>query len=174
MESYVGQIMLFGFNFAPYGWAICDGSHLSIADYEVLYSLIGTTYGGDGSTTFALPDLRGRVPIHMGQGPGLTDRQLGEKAGTEQVTLQVSQLPTHNHLLEVSSMAEGSTGTPGPAVVFGVSSAAKIYAPTAGRASVTPADPIGFTGDGRPHDNMMPTLVANYCISLYGDFPPHG
>jgi microcystin-dependent protein len=174
MDSYIGQIMLFGFDYAPYGWAICDGRLMSINDHEALYSVIGTTYGGDGKTSFALPDLRGRFPIHIGQGPGLRDYALGQKGGAEQVTLLVSQMPAHMHLLEAAADGVGATGTPGPTVVFGVSSGPKLYAPTAGAPSATPADPIGFAGDSQPHDNMMPTLVANYCISLYGDYPPHG
>ena len=126
MESFVGQIMLFGFGFAPDGWALCDGSLLPIAGNEALFTLIGTTYGGDGDSTFALPDLRGRIPIHMGQAPGLNGYTLGERAGSERVSLQASEMPSHMHLIEAASAESGATGTPGPTVVFGVSNAAKL------------------------------------------------
>lgn len=171
MEPYIGQIMLFGFDYAPVDWAICDGSLLPIAEYDSLFSLIGTTYGGDGVTTFGLPDLRGRVPIHMGQGPGLSNRTLGEMGGTEQVALLASQMPPHSHPVLASAGQSAPTGTPGQGVTFGVAANASIYSSQGGTTQAVLAPSMGQAGGNQPHDNMMPTLVANYCIALYGIYP---
>lgn len=171
MEPFIGQIMLFGFNYAPYGWHICDGSELQIAEYEALYQLIGTTYGGDGVTTFAVPDLRGRVPIHMGQGRGMSNYALGQKGGTETVTLTSGQMPQHSHRVAASSAQVGATGTPSSAVVFASTSGPQIYAAQAGTIAGVLAPSVGLTGGGQSHQNMMPTLAANYCIALFGVYP---
>lgn len=171
MEPFIGQVMLFGFNYAPDGWAVCDGSLMSIAEYQALFTLIGTTYGGDGITTFGLPDLRGRVPLHMGQGPGLTNRTLGEMGGAEQVALTPMQMPAHVHAVMASATVNGATGTPGGTVTFGQTSGPAMFAAQGGPATATLAPSIGTAGQGAPHDNIMPTLVANYCIALTGIYP---
>jgi microcystin-dependent protein len=175
MQSYIGQILLFAFPRVPDGWAVCDGSLQRISDNPTLYQLIGTTYGGDGVNTFALPDLRGRVPLHWGQGNGLTPRFLGEKAGTETVTLVGNNLPSHNHQLQASPSTTAASATPGPTVEF----ATAVGGVTPYASSITGATPevlagssIGMSGGNQPHNNMMPTLIMNYCISLYGVYPP--
>lgn len=172
MEPFIGQILLFAFPRVPDGWLACDGSEVNIADYPSLFELLGTTYGGDGVTTFVLPDLRGRVPVHQGQGGGLTGRVIGQKLGSETVTLTTAQLPTHAHALQVAAVAQGSTGTPGPSVGFAAASGVSPYtAMPSGMASVLSAQSITATGGNQPHDNMMPTLVMNYCIAWDGIYP---
>lgn len=174
MDPFVGQIALFGFNFAPAGWAICDGSLLPISQNDALFALIGTTYGGDGQTNFALPDLRGRIPVHQGQGPGLGNWTMGERAGSETVTLTQGQMPSHGHALVASAAnpAAGATAIPGPSVMLASGGTAVTpYAPAGGSATGLSASSVSVAGGSQPHDNMMPTLVANYCISLFGVFP---
>lgn len=166
-NPYVGEIRLFAGNFAPAGWMLCQGQLLSIAENEVLFQLIGTTYGGDGQSTFALPDLRGRVPVHQGQGPGLSPRTLGETGGTETITLLGGQLPAHTHALHASTAA--ATGTaPGGALLAATSVAS--YDPGAA-ATAMAAGAVGSAGGTQPHDNMAPTLVVSHIISLFGIFP---
>ncbi|MGE5703061.1 MAG: phage tail protein [Clostridia bacterium] len=168
MENYVGEIRMFAGSFAPLGWAICDGTLLDISGNEILFSLIGTTYGGDGQSTFGLPDLRGRVPIHMGQlsGSGNT-YTLGQKAGTETVTLLQGQLPSHTH----TPVAETGNVALSPAVNVWAKLPASGYAtyPSGlqpmSNSAVTPA------GGSQPHDNMMPSLVINFIIALQGLYP---
>ena len=166
-QPYVGEIRMFGGNFAPAGWAFCDGQLLPISENEVIFQLIGTTYGGDGQSTFALPDLQGRIPVHMGQGAGLTSRIIGETSGTESVTLTVNQIPAHNHLVK-STNAVGNSKS-GPQIAAG--DLARVYTNEA-----TPLDPlssstISLTGGSQPHSNMMPTLCVSFIISLFGIFP---
>ena len=167
---YVGEIRLFAGNFAPQGWMFCQGQLLSIAENDVLFTLVGTTYGGDGENSFALPDLRGRVPVHQGQVSGLTPRTLGEVGGTETVTLTASQLPVHTHALHANGAA--ATGTaPGGALLAATGSAS--YDPGAA-ATAMAAGAVGSAGGSQPHDNMAPTLTVNYIISLYGVYPVQG
>jgi microcystin-dependent protein len=175
VTPYIGEIRLFGFGRIPIDWAACNGQLLRIAEYEALFTLIGTTYGGDGITTFGLPDLRGRVPLSLGQGPGLSNYVLGQRAGQEQVTLVSTQIPSHSHSL-MATANPGTTAVPGTGVHLAATTSGTMYAPPANVASMTVMAPISvsFTGDSQPHDNMMPTLVANYCISLYGIFPSPG
>lgn len=165
---YVGEIRLFAGNFAPAGWAICNGSLLAIAENDVLFNLIGTTYGGDGQSTFALPDLRGRVPVHQGQGPGLPPAMMGQLMGTETVTLSTSQLPQHTHVLRAATAA-ASVAAPGNAVLAatGVNSygAPPLTVPMAATA-------VPGVGGSQPHSNMAPFCTLNYIISLFGIFPP--
>ncbi|MGH8558230.1 MAG: phage tail protein [Methylococcales bacterium] len=163
---------MFGGNFAPRGWALCNGQIMSIAQNTALFSLLGTTYGGDGQTTFALPDLRGRVPINPGQGPGLSNYILGEASGTESVTLTVSEMPAHNHLLAANS-ALGSLPSPignFPAGVDdGSGGAFNGYSATAnGTMAPTAASVVG---GNQPHPNMQPFLCVNFIIALEGIFP---
>lgn len=163
---FIGQISMFGGNFAPRNWAFCNGQLLSIAQNSALFSLLGTTYGGNGTTTFALPDLRGRTPIHAGQGPGLSNRVLGESSGSENVTLIVSQMPSHTHAV-----------TPGASSSAATSENPSGQVPAAGGAYDSAANATlqgvtsGATGGSQPHTNMPPYLVINYIIALQGIFP---
>jgi microcystin-dependent protein len=162
-SPYVGEIRMFGGNFAPAGWAFCDGSLLPIAQNDVLFTLIGTTYGGDGQSTFALPDLRGRVPLHQGQG-----FTIGQMAGSESVTLTPAQMPAHNHALNASSTA--ATPAAGPSGMLGASATTQFYgsgAPTTPMA----ADALAAAGGNQAHENMAPFQVVSFIISLFGIFP---
>lgn len=167
-QPYIGNIMLFAGNFAPRGWVFCDGRLLSIANDTALYALLGTTYGGDGITTFAVPDLRSRVPIHQGTGPGLSNYVIGQQSGTETVTLLNTQIPIHTHPVAVSSSA-ASTGTPSSSVTLGVAAAEIYIADTAD--GVMNAQSISVAGGSQPHDNLQPYLALNYVIAIDGIFP---
>lgn len=173
MEPFIGMVGLFGFNFEPRGWAYCGGQILSIAQNSALFALLGTTYGGNGQTTFALPDLRGRVPIGQGQGPGLTPRTIGEVSGTETVTLLQSQMPAHNHPMTVSATI-GTQNNPSEAFLAVATDlneqAINVYGTTPN--SIANPQAIGIAGGTQPHQNMQPYLVMNYCIALEGIFPP--
>lgn len=167
---YVGEIRLFGGNFAPQDWLLCQGQLLPIALYETLFQLIGTTYGGDGVDTFRLPDLRGRVPVHMGTGPGLSQRVIGQTGGAEAVTLSAVHLPVHTHTLHASTAA-ASLAAPGGALL-----AATTVASYDTHAATTPmaAAAVTASGGNQPHDNMAPTLAVNYIIAIAGIFPSQG
>jgi len=172
-NPYVGEIRLLPFNFAPLGWQDCNGALLSIAEYDVLFNLIGTTYGGDGTNTFAVPDLRGRVPLHQGTMPGGgTPRVLGSVAGSETVTLQLTQLPAHGHPM-VATDAAASAQAPSTSTVLGGISGDTMYTSdingVASRGLA--ATMLSFSGGNQPHDNLMPTLTLRYCISLFGIYP---
>jgi microcystin-dependent protein len=172
-EPFIGEIRMVGFNFAPRGWALCNGQLLSIAQNTALFSLLGTTYGGNGQTTFALPDLRGRVPLHQGQGPGLTPRTIGESSGTETVTLLSSQMPAHNHTLAAFN-SPGSLDTPTGNVIANIvdpntGGPATLFSATADT-TMNPAS-IGISGGNQPHENMQPYLCVNFVIALEGIFP---
>ncbi len=162
-QPYVGELRLFAGNFAPAGWMFCDGQLLPISENETLFNLIGTTYGGDGQTTFALPDLRGRVPVHQGSGV-----VLAETGGAEQVTLTASQMPAHNHALRAST-AVGTGSAPGGALLAatGTANSYGSGAPTQGMAPGA----LAPQGGSQPHDNMGPYLAVSYIISLFGIFP---
>lgn len=177
MEPFIGQILLFAFPRVPDGWLACDGSEVNTADYPSLFELLGTTYGGDGVTSFRVPDLRGRVPLHYGQGTGLTMRAIGQTLGSENVALTSVSLPTHTHALQAAgaSPAPGATGMPGPNVGFAAASGVTPYTATpSGAASILAAQSIAAAGGGQSHDNMMPTLVMNYCIAYDGIYPTQG
>jgi microcystin-dependent protein len=165
-EPFLGEIRNFGFNFAPRGWATCGGQLLPISQNTALFALLGTIYGGDGRTTFGLPDLRGRIPMSFGQGPGLSPRTQGELSGQEQVTLTQSQLPAHSHTVSASSTA--TTKNPSGAIPA-VTNAGASYGTTADLA-MNPAMTSGPAGS-QPHNNMQPYLVTNWCIALEGIFP---
>lgn len=174
MEPFIGQVQLFAFDFAPKDWAFCNGQLIPIFQNQALFSLIGATYGGDGQTTFALPDLRGRVPNHFGQGPGLNNYVMGEAAGSENVTLLSVQMPAHNHLLEVSNQpASQSSPANHTLAVSGFNGEPVLtYGTTvdgvASSASISPS------GGNQPHYNMQPFLTMNYCIALTGIYPSRG
>ena len=169
---FVGEIRMFGFSRVPNGWQACDGSLLPISEYEVLFTLIGTTYGGDGVSTFAVPDLRGRLPIHQGQGPGLNNSIIGQASGTESVTLISTQMPAHTHSVQATSAAATAT-TPGNTVMPGAVSGDTMYATDitglTGLSTAPPSVTIG--GGSQPHENCMPTLTVQYCIAWAGIFP---
>ena len=158
---------MFAGNFAPLGWQFCDGTILPISEYETLFNLIGTTYGGDGQNTFAAPDLRGRLPIHQGQGPGLSNRVIGETGGVESVTLSVNQIPAHGHALLAST--DVPTGSSPSGAVTG-QAAAKFYRAGTAATALNPAI-ITSVGGSQPHDNLQPYLCVNFIISLYGIYP---
>jgi microcystin-dependent protein len=177
-QPYVGQIMIFGGNFAPAGWAFCQGQLLPISENDVLFQLIGTTYGGDGQETFGLPNLQGRVPLHMGQGSGLSNYVIGQASGTESVTLNTQQIPIHNHLVQVSSPNAGANAsTPAGNVVLAdeFQNSGKdvfTYAPfnNTNQSALGPQS-IALTGGNQPHENRQALLVLNFIISLFGVFP---
>jgi microcystin-dependent protein len=166
-NPYVGEIRMFGGNFPPAGWMFCDGSLLSIAENETLFNLIGTTYGGDGQSTFALPDLRGRVPIHQGQGAGLSPHVLGESLGAETVTLTQAQLPAHAHPIAATGTATLSSPAGSR---YGTTGTNATYIDTAPNAQFAPEATVS-AGGGQPHENMMPFLCVSFIISLFGIFP---
>jgi microcystin-dependent protein len=168
MAPYVGEIRMFAGNFPPNGWMFCEGQPLAIAENEVLFQLIGTTYGGDGEETFNLPNLASRVPIHMGTGPDGTTYQIGEMAGTEQETLTTQQIPIHNHALLASS-GPGNVNAPGGNVT-GESAAVKIYIEDTPSVAMN-ASAITPAGGSQPHENTQPFLCINFIISLFGIFP---
>ena len=168
-EPYIGEIRMFGGSFAPAGWAFCNGALMPISENDALFTLIGTTYGGDGQETFALPNLQSRIPIHAGQGPGISQSyQLGEAAGVEQVTLTMQQIPTHNHPFSASTAASNSLTPTNQVLAQSTQRAIYFEATTttnlAGNALVA-------QGGSQPHDNMMPFLCINFIISLFGVFP---
>lgn len=168
-ECYIGEIRIFGGNFAPVGWAFCDGSLIQISENDALFSLLGTTYGGDGQTTFALPDLRGRIPLHQGTNPSTgTNYLIGQKTGTESVTLVTQQLPVHTHAVNANS-STGDSSTP-TNHIWGLSDSGKQYVASAPNGTMNPAS-ITPAGGNQPHDNMMPFLTVNFIISLYGVYP---
>jgi microcystin-dependent protein len=177
-SPYVGQILMCGFNFAPAGWALCNGQTLPISENEVLFQLIGTTYGGDGESTFNLPNLCGRVPVHMGQGPGITQNyQVGEAAGVEQVTLTTQQIPNHNHNVQVlSGNTSANQSTPSSSTILSdeaqaPADSAFVYVPVSGNQVTLGAQTIQIAGGSQPHDNMQEYLTVNFVISLFGVFP---
>jgi microcystin-dependent protein len=171
-QPFVGQVIAVGFNFTPSGWLACNGQLVSISQYEVLYTLIGTTYGGNGQTTFGLPNLQGRSPVNAGQGPGLSTYVLGQTAGSESVTLTAAQVGAHNHAL-VASAQTGNVAKPANTLVLGQGSQslAPVYGPAP---STTPLAPsaIGSTvGGNQPHENRQPFNTVNYIICYAGVFP---
>ena len=166
---YVGEIRLFAGNFAPNGWMFCEGQTLPISENEVLFQLIGTTYGGDGEETFNLPNLASRVPVHMGTGPDGTTYQIGEMAGTESETLTMQQIPNHSHAL-LASTAGGTEVTPAGNVLATTGGGIHLYYEGAVDASLNP-QAISPRGGSQPHENTQPFLCINFIISLFGVFP---
>jgi microcystin-dependent protein len=169
-EPYVGEIRMFAGNFAPRGWAFCDGQLLAVSSNDALFSLLGTIYGGDGRTTFGLPDVRGRLPIHAGIGPGLTPRKLGAKAGAEKVTLTANQLGSHTHGVRCRGSA-GNSNDPTGKVWASVTSGGGFYNTTLNMPKDFPADASAQAGGGRSHNNLQPALCVNFIIALFGVYP---
>lgn len=169
-ECFIGEIRLFGGTFAPLGWAFCNGALLPISEYDALFALIGTTYGGDGQTTFALPDLRGRVAIHQGQGPGLSLNVIGQQVGVESVTLTSAQAG-HTHTLQANSGAAAAGDTSPAARVPAALGAGMLYTASTAASVAMAATMVGGAGGSQPHENVMPSLVLNYIIAIEGIFP---
>ena len=166
-EPFVGEIRMFAGNFAPHGWAYCDGQLLAVSQNDALFSLLGTIYGGDGRTTFGLPDLRGRAAMHAGTGPGLTPRRLGAKVGEETVTLANHNFPAHNHNIQaVAALADDDS----PVGRLPATSRQPLYAPV-GTLTALPVGTIQSVGGGRSHSNMQPWLAINFIIALFGIYP---
>jgi microcystin-dependent protein len=168
-DPFVAEIRIFAGNFAPTGWALCDGQLLPISQNTALFSLLGTTYGGDGKSTFALPNMQGNNPMHPGNGAGLSQRFLGEESGVEFVTLLQNEMPLHNHS---SNGADVQGNVPGPAQnFFAGDSTARQFVNSAPNAAMNPLA-LGLTGGGLPHNNLQPYLVLTFIIALQGVFPP--
>jgi microcystin-dependent protein len=173
VDPFVAEIRIFPFNFAPKGWAFCDGQLLPLSQNTALFSLLGTTYGGNGKSNFALPDLQGRAPMHPGQGPGLSLHDLGETGGSETVTLLESEIPSHNHSLMATSTQATKSDPTGNSIAR--VSGATPYLPPAGAALATLSDQaVAPAGGDQPHNNMQPYLTLSFCIALQGVFPPRG
>jgi microcystin-dependent protein len=171
-DPFVAEIRMFPFNFAPKGWAFCDGQLLPLSQNTALFSLLGTTYGGDGKSNFALPDLQGCVPMHPGQGPGLSLHDLGEMSGSETVALIQSEIPSHSHPFRVVA-ADGTDNDPGPSMALAEAPLQPTFTPTTSPVNVM-LSPYALTaaGSSQPHNNMMPYLTVSFCIALQGVFPP--
>ncbi len=171
-DPFIGEIRMFAGNFAPRGWALCNGQLLPIAQNTALFSILGTTYGGNGQTTFALPDLRGRVPLSSGQGPGLSPYTLGEMAGSESVTLLTTQMPTHTHTLNASTQPGSATSPAGGVCASGVDSqGGNVNGYVASPNTTMAPQAIGAAGGNQPHENRQPYLCVNFIIALQGIFP---
>ena len=169
-DPFVAEIRIFPFNFPPKGWAFCDGQLMPLSQNTALFSLLGTTYGGDGKSTFALPDLQGSAPMHPGQGPGLSLHDLGELGGSETVTLLESETPAHTHSLRADTIDSADTNVPSPSAVFAQSSGGTLY--QAGANTQLAPEALGSTGGDQPHNNLQPYLTLNFNIALQGVFPP--
>lgn len=172
MDPFVAEIRIFPFNFAPKGWAFCDGQILPLSQNTALFSLLGTTYGGDGKSNFALPDLQGRAPMHPGQGPGLSLHDLGEQGGSDTVSLLESEIPSHAHTLRVATdPAELNAASPTRSLTRSNGGSAYQSNTTQNLVSMSP-NALAPAGGDQPHNNMQPYLTLNFCIALQGVYPP--
>lgn len=170
-DPFVAEIRIFPFNFAPKGWALCDGQIMPLSQNTALFSLLGTTYGGDGRSTFALPNLQGSAPMHPSQGPGLSLHDLGETGGADTITLLQTEIPSHNHIMRANS-GDGISPTPTNNVSAGPGADRDLFLYKNGSANASMnASALGLTGGGQPHNNLMPYLTVNFCIALQGVFP---
>ncbi|GAB4186733.1 MAG: tail fiber protein [Wenzhouxiangellaceae bacterium] len=167
-EPFVGEIRMFAGNFAPRGWAFCDGQLLAVSQNDALFSLLGTIYGGDGRTTFGLPDMRGRLPIHAGHGPGLSERRLGAKGGAENETLTVNQLPSHTHGMRALSVNANTPNAQGN--LLAQTPTVDLYLPDQPFSNLNSAA-VTNVGGSRSHTNLMPFLCVNFIIALFGIYP---
>ena len=173
MDPFVAEIRIFPFNFAPRGWAWCDGQLLPLSQNTALFSLLGTTYGGNGKSNFALPDLQGRAPMHPGQGPGLSLHDLGETGGSETVTLLESEIPSHSHGL-MAVAAAGNRTTPAGNTIARTTGATPYQTVTNQNLVAMAGESLAPAGTDQPHNNLMPYLTFYFCIALQGVFPPRG
>ncbi|HKA75286.1 MAG TPA: tail fiber protein [Xanthobacteraceae bacterium] len=176
-DPFVAEIRIFPFNFAPKGWAFCDGQILPLSQNTALFSLLGTTYGGDGKSTFALPNLQGNAPLHQGQGPGLQLWDLGEIQGSDTVSLLESEIPAHAHALQAQTQNATNNSPAGGLLAAGhyggaQGGAVNYYATTSNPATLLSPTAIAPAGGDQPHNNLMPYLTLNFCIALQGVFPP--
>jgi microcystin-dependent protein len=171
-DPFVAEIRIFPFNFAPKGWAWCDGQLLPLSQNTALFSLLGTTYGGNGKSNFALPDLQGRAPIHPGQGPGLSLHDLGETGGSETVSLLESEIPSHSHSLGAQNVALGGVAAPSSSVTLNRPASGNLFATTSPVPTAMADEALAPAGGDQPHNNMMPYLTFYFCIALQGVFPP--
>ena len=169
-DQFVAEIRIFPFNFPPKGWAFCDGQLMPISQNTALFSLVGTYYGGDGKSTFALPDMQGNAPMQTGQGQGLSERFLGEMSGTESLTLLVSEIPLHTHTMQANGF-QGDNVVPSPAKSIAASTGGALYASPTVPLNLMAFQSLPPAGGGLPHNNMQPYLVLNFCIALQGIFP---
>ncbi len=169
-EPFVGEIRMFAGNFAPRGWAFCDGQLLAVSQNDALFSLLGTIYGGDGRTTFGIPDLRGRIPLHQGTGLGLSLRRLGSKGGDENVTLTTNQLASHSHDFNASTQDADTQAPLGKVLGESTTNLRYLKNTSPGAATLNSAS-LGNTGGSRSHTNLQPTLCLNYIIALFGIYP---
>ena len=170
-DPFVAEIRIFPFNFAPKGWAFCDGQLLPISQNTALFSLLGTTYGGDGKSNFALPDMQGNAPMHPGQGPGLSLHDLGETGGSQTVSLLESEIPSHSHSLNAVGGFNGTNNDPTNEVPAKGDAGLLPYTPS-GPSLIMAFQAIAPAGGDQPHNNMQPYLTLNFCIALQGVFPP--
>ena len=168
-EPFVGEIKMFAGNFAPRGWALCDGQLLAVSQNDALFSLLGTTYGGDGRTTFALPDMRGRIPMHAGSGPGLSQRLLGQKGGSETHSLSINEIPNHTHSVQALNKP-GDSGNPEDRYWAASSDAPMAYSNADPDVNLA-GEAIDSAGGNQSHYNMMPNLCINFIIALFGIYP---
>jgi microcystin-dependent protein len=171
-DPFVAEIRIFPFNFAPRGWAWCDGQLLPLSQNTALFSLLGTTYGGNGKSNFALPDLQGRAPMHPGQGPGLSLHDLGETGGSETVTLLESEIPAHSHAARADLIDLGEVTTPTPTTSLAISRNINLYNATNQSLAMMAPESLPPAGGDQPHNNMQPYLTCYFCIALQGVFPP--
>ncbi len=169
-DPFVAEIRIFPFNFAPRGWAFCDGQLLPLSQNTALFSLLGTTYGGDGKSTFALPNLQGSAPMHPGQGPGLSLHDLGETGGSDSVVLLTSEIPQHSHTIPCTTTEEGTQGV-GTAFARTDIDRPPVYTNSAPNVTMGPST-LALAGGSQPHNNMQPYLTLNFCIALQGVYPP--
>ncbi len=173
-DPFVAEIRIFPFNFAPTGWAFCDGQLLPLSQNTALFSLLGTTYGGDGKSNFALPNMQGNAPMHPGQGPGLSLHDLGEIGGSETVSLLESEMPIHTHFIQAYTGDPADNRNPAPTKSLGAPSPGLLYDTTTTPLQIMAPQAIAPAGGDQPHNNMQPYLTLNFCIALQGVFPPRG
>ncbi|MGC2745739.1 MAG: tail fiber protein [Candidatus Angelobacter sp.] len=171
-DQFVAEIRIFPFNFAPKGWAFCNGQLMPISQNTALFSLLGTTYGGDGKSTFALPDLQGSTPMQQGQGPGLSLRDLGEQSGEQNVTLLISEMPAHSHTALAGTGGTAMATPVNNVWASGIKSGPSVFSPSGANDVAMSPVATSITGGSLPHNNLMPYLTLNFCIALQGIFPP--
>jgi microcystin-dependent protein len=171
-DQYLGEVRVFPFNFAPYGWATCDGQILPISQYAALFSLLGTYYGGNGTSNFGLPNMQGNIPLCFGQGLGLSNYDLGESGGVANVTLLTTEMPSHNHNLMAVEFPLPNSQTPVNGALGSRAGVTNMYTTATSPLAKFAPQAIGSNGGNQPHNNMMPYLTLNFCIALQGAFPP--